>query len=229
MITGRVPEALVTGRETSMMVPATTGKLPSVVLIGFMGVGKSHVGRALAQLLQLPFVDTDALIESQAGPIATIFAEQGEAGFRRLEREVVLAALRAAAGEARVIALGGGSVADGEVRTALMQQERVAWLTAPLEVVRRRVRDDGSERPLAASSEALERLYAARAELYRACATARFVNDGAEPAEVVVARLAAWARSELGEGALDTDLPTQGELSGNAPSRSLLPAAEGDS
>jgi shikimate kinase len=229
MTSERVPEGLAAGAETSMMVPAATEKLPSVVLIGFMGVGKSHVGRALAQLLQVPFVDTDALVESQAGPIATIFAQQGEAGFRRLEREVVLDALRAAAGETRVIALGGGSVTDDEVRTALRQQERVAWLTAPLEVVRRRVGDDGSERPLAASSEALARLSAAREELYRACATARFVNDGAEPAEVVAARLAAWARSEPGEGALDTDLPMQGELSGNARSRRSLPAAEGDS
>ncbi|MGO8684237.1 MAG: shikimate kinase [Thermoleophilia bacterium] len=203
--------------------------MPSVVLIGFMGAGKSRVGSAVAQLLQAPFVDTDALIERQAGPIATIFAERGEAGFRRLEREVVLDALRAAAGETHVIALGGGSVTDDEVRMALTQQERVAWLTAPLNVVRRRVRDDGSERPLAANSEALARLYTASEELYRACATARFANDGAEPAEVVAVRLAAWARSEPSDGATANHPVPHSTSSGDALPSSPPLTPEGDS
>ncbi|HEY5168914.1 MAG TPA: shikimate kinase, partial [Thermoleophilia bacterium] len=58
------------------------GRQQAVALVGFMGAGKSAVGRELAAALGIPFVDTDELIVSRAGPIAAIFAERGEAGFR---------------------------------------------------------------------------------------------------------------------------------------------------
>ena len=68
-----------------------------MALVGFMGAGKSAVGRELAAALGIPFVDTDDLIVAKAGPIAAIFAERGEAGFRALEADVVTAAVAAAA------------------------------------------------------------------------------------------------------------------------------------
>ena len=65
----------------------------AVALVGFMGAGKSAVGRELAAALGTPFVDTDDLIVAKAGPIAAIFADAGEAGFRALEADVVTAAV----------------------------------------------------------------------------------------------------------------------------------------
>src|SRR4249920_2152552 len=82
----------------------------AIVLTGFMGTGKSEVGRRLAKRLGRAFVDTDQLVEARAGKtIAAIFAEDGEAAFRVLERDAVDTA--AARGEA-VIAVGGGAVLD---------------------------------------------------------------------------------------------------------------------
>ena len=88
-----------------------------IVLVGFMGAGKSTVGRLLSEQLGLPFVDTDEEIERQAGrSIAQIFADDGEAEFRRLEREFVLQAL---GGKDAVVALGGGAVEDESIREKL--------------------------------------------------------------------------------------------------------------
>ena len=181
--------------EQSGGVPGhSSGHSPGVVLIGFMGAGKSRVGKELARLLRTTFVDTDKLIERQYGPIAAIFAQRGEKGFRLLEELTVIAALAAMNEQPGVVSLGGGAVTTSIVREALAGQSRVAWLTAPLEVVLARVRGGGSERPLAADEEAFARLYSARQRLYEACSTARFLNDGTEPVETVAARLAEWTR-----------------------------------
>ncbi len=80
-----------------------------IVLIGFMGAGKTTVGRLLAARLGLPFADTDVIIEQRAGrPIREIFATEGETGFRALEHQVTA---RLLAGSETVLALGGGAVA----------------------------------------------------------------------------------------------------------------------
>ena len=189
MMTGASAPESNAARKTSV----SSGTAPGVVLIGFMGVGKSHVGKALARLLHLPFVDTDELIERQFGPIAAIFAQRGEKGFRLLEGPLVAAALAAMDDKPCVVALGGGAVTGDDVRAALTRQARVAWLTAPLEVVRARVRAGGSERPLANDEDAFARLYYARQGLYEACATASFINDGSESVKALAARLAEWA------------------------------------
>ena len=82
----------------------------NIVLIGYRGSGKTSVGRLLADRLGWAFVDTDDLIESQAGTsIADIFATEGEAGFRAREREAIAKATQDAR---RVIAVGGGAVTD---------------------------------------------------------------------------------------------------------------------
>jgi shikimate kinase len=173
-------------------VAAQTG----IVLVGFMGAGKSRVGMALAHVLRVPFTDTDDLIEQQMGPIATIFAQQGEAAFRDAERRVALAVLDKARVAPCVVSLGGGAVTDADVRAALARLAHVAWLTAPLDVLRERVFSDEAERPLAIDERRFAELFARRASLYKQVATATFANDGGRPLDAVVAELASWATGE---------------------------------
>ena len=89
-----------------------TPRASAVALVGFMGAGKSVVGRLVAKRLKAPFIDTDALIEEREGPIAAIFAARGELGFRALERDVVVQVLESALREPCVVALGGGAVSQ---------------------------------------------------------------------------------------------------------------------
>jgi shikimate kinase len=155
-------------------------------LIGFMGVGKSTVGRSLAALLAQRFVDTDELVATTAGALPEIFAERGEAGFRALERDVVVKAVAAALTEPAVLALGGGAVLSGDVREALARLGHVAWLTAPVDVLWRRVAGSGlSARPLARDREGFERLLREREAVYRSVATLTVASDGTRPPETV--------------------------------------------
>ncbi|HLG16689.1 MAG TPA: shikimate kinase [Blastocatellia bacterium] len=116
-----------------------------IFLVGFMGSGKTTVGRALAHRLGLRFVDLDETVEARAGKtIAEIFAEAGEAEFRRLERE----ALDLCRGvEAGVIALGGGAYESEANRAALRSMGRTVWLNCPLGICASRVSRD-RRRPL---------------------------------------------------------------------------------
>lgn len=111
----------------------------NIVLIGFMGTGKSVVGRALAQRLQRPFEDVDALLEQETGrPIRALFAEDGEPAFRRLERAAIQRVARLAG---HVIAAGGGAVMDPENLAALRRQGWMVWLRAEPDVILQRVGD----------------------------------------------------------------------------------------
>ena len=152
--------------------PAERGRLQAVALVGFMGAGKSAVGRELAAALGIPCVDTDDLIVASAGPIAAIFAERGEAGFRALEAAVVTAAISAAADSPCVLALGGGAVLSAAVREAVKTLPHVIWLAAPSEELWARVAGEGPHvRPLAADEQSFKQLLAGREPLYRAVAT----------------------------------------------------------
>ena len=165
----------------------------SVVLVGFMGSGKSHVGRLLARRLGVPLIDTDALVVAEAGPVETVFAEQGERVFRAIERRVVLDALASLSSRSAVVSLGGGAVTDGDVRAALRAAPCVAWLNAPVDVLWRRVRRAawrGRARPLARDEAVFRALYEQRAPLYREVATVEFYNDGEETASEVAQRVA---------------------------------------
>lgn len=119
--------------------------MKNVVLIGFMGTGKSVVGRLLAQRLGRPFVDVDALIEREAGrPIRKIFAEAGEPAFRDLERGMIQ---RVTQRDGQVIATGGGAVLDDRNVEALKRNGWLVWLKAAPDVILQRV-GDTSNRPL---------------------------------------------------------------------------------
>lgn len=120
---------------------------PNIILTGFMGTGKTSVGRRLAETLGYSFVDSDALIESRYGSIASIFDEQGEAGFRTIEREV---AYELATCTRSVIATGGRLMLDDASATVLGQSGDVVCLSATLETLIDRLvgGPDSSVRPL---------------------------------------------------------------------------------
>jgi shikimate kinase len=142
-----------------------------IILTGFMGTGKTEVGRRLAHTLGRPFVDTDRLIEAKAGRrIAEIFATDGEARFRALEREAVAEACGIADA---VVATGGGALADPESHGRLATAGPIVCLTATPREILKRV-GDARTRPLLASCrsaaerlERIEALLAARAAVYR--------------------------------------------------------------
>jgi shikimate kinase len=142
-------------------------QIRNVALIGFMGCGKSTVGQALARRLDFEFVDTDRLIEAQAGrTIPEIFAQEGEAAFRARERAVVESL---AARERLVIATGGGVGAQPGLLEGLKRHALVVWLWASPETLWERCRQQ-THRPLLQVPDPLARireLLAAREPVYR--------------------------------------------------------------
>jgi shikimate kinase len=169
---------------------------PAVVLVGFMGAGKSAVGRALAARLGLAYLDTDEAIAAAAGPIPEIFAACGEAGFRAIEAETVVREIDALREAPKVLALGGGAVLSHEVRAALAGREPVIWLAAPAaELWRRVTADDAGGRPLAQDEAVFTALLAERESLYREVATV-VVETGGRGADDVAAELAALLDGE---------------------------------
>lgn len=118
----------------------------NIALIGFMGVGKTAVGRALARKLGKQFVEMDSLIEQKAGKsIPDIFQQDGEITFRELEIEVTREVAR---GKNLVIACGGGIVLNKINIDRLRQQAIIVLLTASPRVILKRTSGDGVRRPL---------------------------------------------------------------------------------
>jgi shikimate kinase len=170
-------------------------RVRAIVLMGFMGTGKSEVGRRLAQRLGRAFVDTDQLVEEHAGKrIPAIFAEDGELAFRALER----AAVAEAAGRGgAVIALGGGAVLDPENVGCLREAGILVYLTARPEVILGRVAD-GANRPLLRDDPraTVTRLLAERGPVYAAAADVTVDTSERTADEVVGEIQQALARSE---------------------------------
>ena len=169
-----------------------------LVLIGIMGSGKTATGEHLAERLGRPFVDTDAVIESQAGAsIRQLFTRQGEEAFREIERRVVGDTLRA--GDPAVVATGGGAVLDAGSRSLMAERGVVVWLDPPISRIAARLGDDGS-RPLLDGqpmAERLTRIRADRAALYESVAHTRVAID----ADVIVVADAVAAALETLEAA----------------------------
>jgi shikimate kinase/3-dehydroquinate synthase len=132
-----------------------------LVLIGFMGAGKTTIGREVAERIGRPFIDTDEEIEKRFGPIPELFEESGEPEFRRIEEQVVAEAL---VGPPSVIALGGGAVLSELTRKRLEQHSFRVFLDVDVETAWERVR--GSDRPLARREEDFRELFEARMSLY---------------------------------------------------------------
>ena len=153
-------------------------------LVGFMGAGKSTVGRLVAERLARPFLDLDALIEADAGlPVSRIFTEQGEESFRNRES----AALHSMSDQApSVVACGGGIVLRSENRALLKELGSVVYLEVSAGEALARI-GDVSSRPLLAGgggSLAATSLLAARESLYRSVADLVIDTEGHSPTEV---------------------------------------------
>ena len=183
-----------------------------VVLVGPPGSGKTAVGRRLASRRGAEFIELDEAIQAAAGtPIASIFAEEGEAGFRARERRAI-DALGAADRDprvVRVIASGGGAVVDPRNRWALYRDRIAIWLDGRPEVLAQRLRNSRVVRPLVQGRDpigAVRQLSAARARFYGAAAAR--VSGVAEVGPVLATVDAAVERllGVVGEGSAGTTL-----------------------
>lgn len=155
-----------------------------VVLVGMMGVGKTTVGRRVAESLGRAFADSDEVIEARTGrSVREIFEADGEPAFRVLEARVLADAIDAE--EPAVIAAAGGVVLDPGNREVLRRAGSVIWLRAPVEVLVGRV-VTGDHRPLLADDPGgtLHRMEEDRTALYAEVADA--VVDSSRPADDVV-------------------------------------------
>jgi shikimate kinase len=167
----------------------------SIALIGLRGCGKSVVGRELARLLGGSLVDTDELVTLRAGkPIASIFADDGEAAFRRLETEVIA---EVAANPPTVISVGGGAVLDQENIASLGAAATLVWLTAPSAVLWQRIAGDpttASARPPLTNDTGLaemQQVLAQRSPLYKRASNLILDTTHRTPREVAEAIVSA--------------------------------------
>jgi shikimate kinase len=162
-------------------------KTDKVYLVGFMGAGKTSVGRALAKRLDWRFADIDELIEQrERSSVSDIFAKHGEPYFRGIERAVLAeqVPLRHA-----VVATGGGTFVDPQNRAVIKADGAAVWLDAPLERVIARIPQDG-RRPLASDRANLERLFQSRHAAYEQAHLR--LDAGRVPVESLVDQLVDW-------------------------------------
>jgi shikimate kinase len=158
-----------------------------IVLVGFMGAGKTTVGHLLAERLGLPFVDSDHVIEQRTGgSIRQFFADHGEPAFRELESRVICELVD---GPEAVLALGGGAAGHPDTVTQL-KSAQVVYLQVSFEEAKLRVAGD-EYRPMLARP-GLDDLYRRRLSVYDAVATLTVATDGRRPEAIsqdVLARL----------------------------------------
>ncbi len=161
-----------------------------IVLVGFMGAGKTTVGGLLAARLGLPLADSDQVIEEHAGrPVRQIFAEDGEPGFRALEHQVISDLLE---GPDLVIAVGGGAPEHPRTHDRLLAETRahIVYLEVGYEQAMRRVGRDGG-RPMLARPD-VAAVYQRRLTVYAQVATLTVPTDDRAPeaiSEDIVARM----------------------------------------
>jgi len=154
----------------------------TITLVGLMGVGKSSVGRRLANALGLPFRDADTEVETAAGrSIPDIFADLGEPAFREGERRVIARLLEE---PPHVLATGGGAFMNPETRALIKARSISVWLKADLEVLARRVGRKDS-RPLLAGREPLAVLQEQAAQRYPSYAEADVTVETGDAAHQV--------------------------------------------
>lgn len=162
-----------------------------IALAGYMGAGKTTVGRITAEILGVDFLDADDLVEAHAGQtIPEIFAQRGELWFRRTEEDLIRDHLR---GEPGVLSLGGGALGSPRTRALLGRETWVAWLKVDPEDAWERV--GGKEgRPLALDHDRFVRRAKEREHVYREAADV-ILDAGAPPQETAVI-LAEWAQDD---------------------------------
>jgi shikimate kinase len=156
--------------------------MSNVFLVGFMGSGKSSVGRALAQRLGLQVVDLDErLIQRFGVPIPEIFDAHGEPAFRAAEREELV---RCCGLDDLVVATGGGAFCDGENRRIIHSSGGVSvFIDVPWPVLQDRLQADHSDRPMYSGAESALRLFEERLPHYRQADVIAALDGGESPDE----------------------------------------------
>ncbi len=161
-----------------------------LALSGYMGAGKSVVGRRVAARLDTVFIDSDRAIEERAGmTIPEIFDKRGELWFRRTEEDVIREILQG--DEPGVLALGGGALLSTRTQGLLARRSWLVWLRVSPEVAWTRV--EGSDRPLAVNRERFLARAEQREPIYRESADLEVACD--DPPDEVAGRVVAWAQT----------------------------------
>jgi len=160
----------------------------NVFLIGYRGTGKTTVAKLISAELQVPWVDSDVVLEQRAGlSIAEIFSRHGEPWFRQLETDVLRDLIQ---GDYVIFALGGGVILQEENRAMIDGHGVVVWLKASPETIAQHIDRDpssGAMRPDLTTSGGLaeiHQLLAERTPMYRACAQIEIDCDGKTPEQV---------------------------------------------
>ncbi|HKF00491.1 MAG TPA: shikimate kinase [Actinomycetes bacterium] len=174
---------------------------PNLVMIGFMGAGKTMIGKLVAQALGREFLDTDELVTQAAElPITEIFRREGEDGFRRREQNAIDEAV---ASPARVIAVGGGAVLSSENRTVLKQAGYLVYLRATPETLAIRLADV-TDRPLINAVDRVGRirdLLVARGPVYETAGDVAVDTDTITPQQAAE-QIVHWYRDQVDQGRL---------------------------
>ncbi|MFM6968405.1 MAG: shikimate kinase [Microbacteriaceae bacterium] len=160
---------------------------PAAVLIGPPAAGKSRLGKRIARILDVPFIDTDVRIAAEHGPIPEIFAQHGEAKFREWERHEVSRALA----QSGVVSLGGGAIENSDTRRELANHI-VVLVTVSEEAVAGRL--DNDNRPLLDGIDSWKTLFARRQPIYTELATIT-IDTSVGPMDQHAERLAEMVRA----------------------------------
>ncbi len=161
----------------------------NIVLCGFMGAGKTVVGKELAKIMGRKFADTDEMIEAETGiSIPAIFAAKGEEHFRELEYEICK---KAAELKNAIVSTGGGAMTFERNVKAIKEGSKIVFLDASFDVICARV-GNGASRPLFKNRENAEKLFEERREKYLKAAD--FIVNGDESARKTALNIAALFR-----------------------------------
>jgi shikimate kinase len=167
-----------------------------IYLVGFMGAGKTTVGRELARRIGYPFFDLDELVETaEEMTIKEIFAEMGEPHFRRREHQLLRATLNLEHG---VVATGGGTFCFEENIELIRGNGLTVYLSAPFALVLSRISDKAAERPLFRDEVATHELYQHRLKYYRAADLTIDIRESETIPEVVERTLIALPKEVFG-------------------------------
>ena len=154
-----------------------------IYLVGFMGSGKTTVGRELATRIDAPFFDLDELVESaEKTSIKEIFAQHGEPYFRKRERDILRSTKNL---DAAVVATGGGTFTFDENIQFIQSEGMSVYLSAPYALLRSRLGPKASERPLFTDDLSTHELYASRIRYYRMADLTVEVREEETPLEIV--------------------------------------------
>jgi shikimate kinase len=154
-----------------------------IYIVGFMGAGKTTVGRELAARVDAPFFDLDELVEAaEKISIKEIFAQHGEPYFRKRERDILRSTHYL---EDAVIATGGGTFTFEENIQFIQSQGLSVYLSVPYALLRSRVGDKAAERPMFRDEVAAHELYNSRVRFYRMCDITLEVREDEIPNEIV--------------------------------------------